>query len=648
MTDWTSELLSPAKPQSPEAPTLPVEGVSMPEGLHESAIRGATLGFSDEVGAAGRATADAIYNLATGKPVRWRESYEEGLEDIRKRQKQFAEDSPQAAFWGEILGSLGGGAGAGAKAVSGAKSLLGTIGKSATSGAKIGAVAGVGHAEGGWSERLIGAGTGAGAGAVIGGGLSGATAGLIKAIEISARALPKSTKREMAVKVAEALARDEITPEQAQVRLRQIGDKAFLADVGENIRRLGGAAARMPGPTRTKATSALERRQRHQHQRIVQKTREALGSKGEYFQQIKDLLLGRKNAAQAAYDAAYAAEWAPVGEGGATVEGLAALLKTDPVKRAWIAAQKLAETEKAVGVLASDYRFPAFDGQEIPDTRAVDYIKQALDDRVTALFRAGRGKEANAVRGVRDKLKEIADDLNPLYKEARAVYEGPSHSLDMLKAGRDFTKGEAFYTAEEIAKMSPADKAFFREGVGQKIADIVKGKKEDADKVAALLRTPQMREKLAAVFESPAKYFKWLRQMLGEEKMNKTLRELRGSPTAERLQDQEGVTKPGLLRDVIWAIGDNPFAKMRLYERVQSRVTAAPRERVAAELANLFSDDPEMQALVLNAAKRAAPVAGLKQAIPAAIGQAGAAQSYRPEAKAAVTMPGVIVADMWE
>ncbi len=610
---------------------------SLFSGATDALVQGVTFGIADEVASAGLASTSALVNVIQGKPADWVKEYERALGEINARAKSFQEENPWIAGGSEVVGAAASLPGIGAKFIAKAPSYAGQLLRSVPVGAGVGAVYGAGKAEGGLTERA----TGAAVGGVMGAGLAPVTmlgvSAVAKIVEVGARLIPNAAKREAAVKIAQALWRDNITVQQAQTRLRQIGANAIIADISENVRNVAGAAARIPGKTRDIAQRVLNQRQRQQHNRIAEYTRKALGAQGGYNKRLVDIQDARATAAQPLYDKAYAAEWAEQGVN-YTPQDLLPIIESAPVKRLWSAARRLAESDKVSGRAPADYNFPKIDDDILPDTRAVDYIKQVMDDKVTALYKGGHNKEAASMKGVRDKMKDIADDLNPLYKEARAAWAGPSQSLDMMTKGRDFVKGEAFYTAREITDMTPADRAFFREGVNQRVTDMVKRKKEGADKVADLLRTPAMREKMAATFETPQAYKHWLREMLGEEKMNKTLQQLRGSPTAERLETASDFSG-GLLRDVIWGAKGNPFAQMRMFGHAAKGFKGPPREAVAEALAPVFSMAPAEQQAILKMVQQLTPVAGAQTALSPLAGQLTASQAHRPGMQRAALLP---------
>ena len=190
----------------------------------------------------------------------------------------------------------------------------------------------------------------------------------------------------------------------------------------------------------------------------------------------------------------------------------------------------------------------------------------------------------------------------------------------------------------EIADMTDADRVFFREGVNQKVTDMVKRKKVGADKVADLLEVPAMSEKLEATFGSRRAYLQWQREMLGERKMNLTLQELRGSQTAERLETAADFNG-AVIRDLAWGAKGNVFAQMRLYGHLAGNLKGPPRTAVAEALAPMFSNDRIEQQAFLALVKRMGPVAGAASGGPPLLGTLAAGQAYRPEFQTAVGGP---------
>lgn len=648
---------------APEQEGPAVESPGLFKGTTQSMLQGFTFGIAEEVGAAGTATGAALKNWVAGKPANWVREYERAVAGERASLKAFEKEHPVAAVGGEVLGGVASVPGLGAKFIAKGASGGARLLRSAPVGAGTGGVYGAGRTSGGLEERAKGAALGAGTGAVAGPVFQVGAAGVAKVIMFAARAIPNSATAQAATKVGQALWRDNITVAQAKAKLRKLGAEGILADIAENTRNLAGAAARVPGKTRDVAQRFLNQRQKRQHQRIIEATRKSLGVKGGYFKQTTDLMDARQTAAGPLYEAAYKANPAMM-----TPE-ISRILETPAGRKALrVAATKIRNDRGLLGKtdpeMTTAAREAAALGQMKPvkggvtkglKLRTLDYVKKALDDQITVLTKAGRRDDARIIRNLKnDLLREMdaADvtrtmqtktwagtprgaDKPGAYQQARRTYAGHSESLEALEKGRNFIKGDVEVTAREIADMTDADRAFFREGVNQKVTDMVKRKKVGADKVADLLEVPAMREKLESTFGSRRAYMQWQREMLAERKMNLTLQQLRGSQTAERLETASDFNS-ALIRDLAWGAKGNVFAQMRLYGHLAGSLKGPPREAVAEAIAPMFSNDRAEQQAFLALVKRLEPVAGAVSGGPPLLGQLAAGQAYRPELQGTV------------
>jgi hypothetical protein len=142
-------------------------------GVSDAITQGATLGFADEAGAGVRALVRGGTNLLQGKDADLSGNYDRALADIRGREKQFAEQHPVASGVGNVLGGVAAGLPR-APVMAPSRGRMATIGRSAATGAGLGAVGGFGSAEGGFQNRLNSAVEGATLGAAIGGAIPAA------------------------------------------------------------------------------------------------------------------------------------------------------------------------------------------------------------------------------------------------------------------------------------------------------------------------------------------------------------------------------------------------------------------------------------------------------------------------------------------
>lgn len=161
---------SPAeKPRIPNA-----QGLGMGQGF--------TLGWGDEIYAAGTAPIRAIGGLFTGEGYDLGKAYNEGLQSIREVHGLAQEQDPVGYGVGEVAGglSLGGSAArSGLTLMNAAKPTVASMGgRGAAEGAIYGGIGGAGAADGDLADRGWGAAEGALIGGSVGGALGGATGAL--------------------------------------------------------------------------------------------------------------------------------------------------------------------------------------------------------------------------------------------------------------------------------------------------------------------------------------------------------------------------------------------------------------------------------------------------------------------------------------
>jgi len=105
--------------------------------------------------------------------------------------------------------------------------------------------------------------------------------------------------------------------------------------------------------------------------------------------------------------------------------------------------------------------------QTIPDVQTLDYVKQALDDEIVALYKAGSGRKAEALKKNRNALLERLDNIVPEFKAARAQYKGDIEVREALQDGLVYNKMNPKQIAKKWADMSDAEQEAFRTGVLQ-------------------------------------------------------------------------------------------------------------------------------------------------------------------------------------
>jgi hypothetical protein len=125
------------------------------------------------------------------------------------------------------------------------------------------------------------------------------------------------------------------------------------------------------------------------------------------------------------------------------------------------------------------------------------------------------------------------------YARARAAYAGPAKSLEAIEMGQDFIKNPNSVNAAQLAKMSPGDKVFARQGVANALQDTLMNTPDGADAVKKIMGSPAKRKQLATFFDTPEAFTKFKQTIENEAEKFKTYKVVTGgSPTIPRLNEQ--------------------------------------------------------------------------------------------------------------
>lgn len=544
--------------------------------VFDSLAQGITLGFADEALAGAMAIPAAIQ---TGQSVP--EAYR-GLRDtMREDEAAFSERNPATAFAAEVGGGLlTGGAGV-ARAPAAAKEIASSIPKLAGAGGATGALAGLGYSE---AEDVAGMTTdtavGGGVGALAGLALPPVAKAVGSVVTAPVRYSQATRQARPVKKVGEAIARDDMTPEQLQAQMRKLPEGAALADAGgESVQTLARDITVQPGRARNLARALFEGRRKLAPQRIDTAIRTALNQQGEFHAARDALERQAKTAAKPLYEAAYAQ---PV----KMTPTLKAVIKRPSMQEAIKAGKKLADEEG--GVIGGHMQ-------------ALDYAKRALDDKIGVAMRAGKSQKARSLIGTKNALLKEMDEQVPAYAQARAAYSGPKAMEDALESGRRFMREDAEDIVKAVREMSPAEKEFFRMGAIREIRDKVLSKSDTANAYRAIFDSPLKRDKIRALFPDSKSFAKFARAMSGEARMYETGGKAMGnSATANKLAGVQDVAlDPGALVDA--ATGGPTMAALNVLKNwIRQHAPSIRNEKMRDEIAELlFSSDKATQERIL-------------------------------------------------
>ena len=576
-------------------------------------------------------------------------TYEENLARIRDEYARYSKENPFVSGALEFAGGaapgvaamfIPGGQAAGAAQLQ--RSTLGALGRLALVGGAAGAVSGAGSAEEG--NRL----QSAGVGAVIGAGVGGAAPvamragkGLYNYARERVASTPAVIERRANEKFSRAMQEGDITPAEIEALLRAdrgMGVPSVVANANPALADLAEAVAQRTGRGARKVEETLVRQKAGARERTYQQAVKGL-KPGDYYQDEADMVKGLRERARTMYDQAY-----NVGE--VLDPKIQRILETPELQGAYDTARKIAAAEASLAKIRGEdpakyalrevYDFTrdaagnvtGIQTKQIPDVRTLDYMKRALDAKISAGF----ASDDAAVRANTATLKEIRNELRdtlkavvPEYQQALAKYAGDSEVIDAMRRGfSEFGKMDHEQVIKLVAGMTPSEKEAFRTGVARELYGRVMTPSGNFNAAQRIIGSPEMQAKLQPLFDNPAEYELFRNALTRESELFHTAnRVMGGSQTGKRMQMREALEEgPGVGQALAQAVTGGFWSSLSsLAARAIS--SGAFTEKTAARLADmLMSKDPAEVAAVVRALERHAAEAA-PRAVRASAGEAG-------------------------
>lgn len=559
--------------------------------MMDLAANGATMGFGNKAAAAGRAA-------FTDK------TYEEELAAMRATTQGARDRAGYAGTAAEFGGAIATPVGLAAKGAT----LAGRFGSAAMEGAKgLAARAGLLGVEGAGYGGLsaLGNDTDVGQGMALGGIAGGAVpiiAGVGRAAAkpftdaIRARTNPGGYAAE---KVAERVS-NKMPVDQAGRRMA-MGDNLNLADVGgESARGLLRTAANIPGKARDRIQAQLTLRQFGQGDRLKSAVARTFADPDGYLAAKEEIAEAAQKAAGPLYRTAYSK---PLHYS----EKLEGILQTPAGQRALRHAEQLAGNEQVP--FKQFFVQVADDGSQqmrrVPDTRGWDYIKRAMDDMVERETDSITKKVSNEGRiliGLKNRMLEEVDRLNPDYAAARSAWAGKAALDDALETGREVFRMSPDALKRAVADMGPAQKASARVGAAETLRNQIEQTGVTQNAVLRIFSRPAQIRNLQTLFESPEKFAEFRKTIFAEARKRATYQEATGNSTTVR-QGIDMAEAGGLQEGVDTArnvVTSGPFNATLQFIGTRLRMLGGMTPDVADEVAKrLMAGSPQAKSQVL-------------------------------------------------
>jgi hypothetical protein len=496
----------------------------------DSIAEGAMLGYSQE---------------AKAKVQEWM-----GNGDYDSNLKKFEAESNEIPTAGRIAGNVGGAIGATiATAPVVAAAGLGRLGAGLPNwlrfgglGAAEGAITGSGQSP---DDRVGGAIKGGAVGAVTG----AATPYVLRGGQQVWNGIRNATGTTANVSrdLGRALARDNDTPQSVINRLNQSSavrpNMTTLTDVGgENVRGLTERVAQTPGAGRTQVIPAIERRQRNQSIRIGSDLRELTGTARSATEAFDETITQRAAAARPLYERAMQFD--------AAASRPAALAFAREVGTGW--GENILRSPALRRTLQSEYGIENID--DAPLMPLIDAWKKEMDDAARSAGRAGNNNQARVIAASRDRVLAAVDEANPDYAAARQAWGGPSGFMEQIDEGRRIFNVPADELTANFRRLPADQQDAYRIGAVHEIMQRIGNNSAKLPDVTKLLRSPEMRAKIAALMPDNRTAQEWFRRLEFETQSSEmSQRALGNSATARRMaeQDQAAGIATDLVLDVL-------------------------------------------------------------------------------------------------
>ncbi|MGO8242943.1 hypothetical protein [Rhizobium johnstonii] len=575
-----------------------------------------TFGFGDKAAAAAR-------SMFTDK------TYDEELAANRQGTQNSRDRAGSAAYGADVTAALmmpRRFAPAPAKVATGILPTAGrfaaNVGKGAAQGAGYGAVNALGHDQ----DVGEGAATGAAFGAAIPviGGVLKAGGAVVKpfADAVRARTDPSGYGSQ---KIAERFSNTGKTVDQASARAAR--DGLSLADSGgASVQDLLRTTTNIPGPARSRVATHLALRQMGQGDRLKNVVGRTLADPDGYLAAKDEIADTAKRIASPLFEEA---KKTPIHFS----EKLEGIINTPAGRKALAKAEELAANEqvpfKQMFVNVAD------DGsmtiKRVPDQRAWQYIKTALDDMVTAETDSITKKVSNQgriINNLKNSMLAELDGQNPTYAQARKVWGGQQSLDKALEFGRDAMAQSPESVRRGLSAMGAAEKEAARAGAAEWVRNSIDKAGFTNNAILKFFSNRQQVKNLRALFDNDAQFKTFRQAIFAEAKKRTTYDAVRGnSTTARQMADmfETGGMQEGV--DALKTVATGrPVAAALQFIGSRLRMLGGLTPQVADDISKkLMSTSPEVQAKVVSDIQRIEQAqlssAQKQQAIQALVGR---------------------------
>lgn len=334
-----------------------------------------------------------------------------------------------------------------------------------------------------------------------------------------------------------ALQREGISPQEAQVKLEQLGPDAIPADIGANMARLLRTASNKAPRIESEAANVFRSRQATQEGRILSALDDVTGTS---TLNINDEIVRLDKATRPEINRLYD-------------EARQADVQFSPsLNRLLTGDNSLGRAQRKVRRRLADR---AAVGDEVTNLDVIDASKKELDDQIGRALRQGENEKMRDLVRLKNKLVEEADEAVPQYKQARNLFAGKAQLENAGDIGQQFFKLKERDLNDIVKNMSASEKEMFKLGAKQAVIDRFDDLNFNADGVNRLFGKRGTVKKLSSVFDSKEDLDRFNDALEREAQFILTRRQAQAnSTTAKQLSDD--VSAQQVLQDSAALIAD--------------------------------------------------------------------------------------------
>jgi len=357
--------------------------------------------------------------------------------------------------------------------------------------------------------------------------------------------------------LAEAMVRENLSPDELTAAMRDLGTEGMPADLGDSFNRLLKSAINKFPRIQGQANEALNLRQEGQASRLVNAFEDGTGTTlMNVDDEIARLNLSMGPKVAKAYDA--------IRQDKMRISPKLMSIMSDESTSIGRARK---QAEKNLADVASI-------GEEVLPIDIIDETKRVLDDQVGKAIRTGEKSKAMRLTKLKRAMVDEADISIPGYKEARDMFAGKIELENAAKSGEQFLKLNPREVSAMTDGMSQSEKKMFKLGAKQAIEDKLAGMQINSNTVKKLFGKGGDAEKLKSVFDSPAQYDEFRKAMQKEAQFTMTRQAAQGgSPTIKYASDIADASN--IIDDTRMLMGD-PIA---VKNKVQSIISGLSKDK---------------------------------------------------------------------